>query len=152
MSTPPGVVGQGATQMSFAPLPGALQADLSAASGVLLNQLRQSITIQELLELDARGGTRYIELVRAHFGVISPDARLQRPEYLGGGSVPININPIAQTGQTGLTGGSTPLGTLGGIATAVDSGNGFTQSFTEHGIIIGIASIVTGKQIGRAHV
>ena len=118
-----------------------LLADLSAPSGVLLNQLRQSIMIQELLELDARGGTRYIEMVKAHFGVVSPDARLQRPEYLGGGSVPININPIAQTSATGLTGGSTPTGSLAGIATAVDHGNGFSQSFTEHGIIIGLANV-----------
>jgi len=120
---------------------GELVADLTAASGVVLNQLRQSIMIQELLELDARGGTRYIEMVKAHFGVVSPDARLQRPEYLGGGSVPVNINPIAQTTQTGLTGGSTPLGTLAGVATAVDHGNGFTQSFTEHGIILGFANV-----------
>ena len=118
-----------------------LQANLSAASGVLINQLRQSIMIQELLELDAQGGTRYIEMVKNHFGVVSPDARLQRPEYLGGGSTPININPIAQTTQTGVTGGSTPLGTLSGVATAVDHGNGFSQSFTEHGIIIGLANV-----------
>ena len=118
-----------------------IYADMTTTSGMLLNQLRQSIMIQELLELDARGGTRYIEMVRAHFGVVSPDARLQRPEYLGGGSVPININPIAQTAQTGLTGGTTPLGTLSGIATAVDHSNGFTQSFTEHGIIIGLANV-----------
>jgi hypothetical protein len=80
-------------------------------------------------------------MVKAHFGVVSPDGRLQRPEYLGGGSVPININPIAQTGQTGLSGGSTPLGTLAGIATAVDHSNGFSQSFTEHGIILGLANV-----------
>lgn len=97
--------------------------------------------IQELLELDARGGTRYIEMVKAHFGVLSPDARLQRPEYLGGGSVPININPIAQTSATGVTGGSTPVGTLSGVATVVDHGNGFSQSFTEHGLILGLANV-----------
>jgi hypothetical protein len=138
----------GGTNLTFvneaaaaANLPTGLKADLASASGVLLNQLRQSIMIQELLELDARGGTRYIEMVKAHFGVVSPDGRLQRPEYLGGGSVPININPIAQTGQTGLSGGSTPLGTLAGIATAVDHSNGFSQSFTEHGIILGLANV-----------
>ena len=118
-----------------------IYADLTAASGVLITQLYQSLAIQEFLQLDARGGTRYIEYVYNHFGVRSSDARMQRPEYLGGGSVPININPIAQTGQTGLTGGSTPLGTLAGVATAVDHGNGFTQSFEEHGIIIGIAEV-----------
>ena len=97
--------------------------------------------IQEFLELNARGGTRYIELILSHFGVRSPDARLQRSEYLGGGSVPININPVAQTGQTGLTGGTTPLGTLGAVATAVDHHTGFHQSFTEHGVIIGLANV-----------
>ena len=120
---------------------GTLKADLSSASGVLLTQLRTSIMIQEFLELNARGGTRYIELVLSHFGVRSPDARLQRSEYLGGGSVPININPVAQTGQTGLTGGTTPLGTLGAVATAVDHHTGFHQSFTEHGVIIGLANV-----------
>lgn len=116
-------------------------ANLSAASGVSINALRQSIAIQELLELDARGGTRYIELTKSHFGVTSPDARMQRPEYLGGGTQAININPIAQTSQTGLTGGSTPMGTLTGIGTVVDSGTGFSQSFTEHGFIIGLVNV-----------
>lgn len=118
-----------------------MYADLQQATGVSLNVFRQSIMIQDLLETDARGGTRYIELVKAHFGVVSPDARQQRPEYLGGGSVAINIAPIAQTTQTGLTGGSTPLGTLSGIGTMVDSGTGFASSFTEHGYIIGLASV-----------
>lgn len=120
---------------------GAWNADLTSASGVLINQLRQSIMIQELLEIDARGGTRYTEIIRAHFGVVSPDARLQRPEYIGGGSTPVNINPIAQTGQTGLTGGSTPMGTLAAMATVVDHNNGFNYSATEHGFIIGYASV-----------
>lgn len=116
-------------------------ADLSAATAATINQLRQSFQIQKLLERDARGGTRYTEIVRAHFGVISPDARLQRPEYLGGGSAPININPIAQTAQTGLTGGTTPLGTLSAFGTALSHRNGFTASFTEHGHIIGLVSV-----------
>jgi len=116
-------------------------ADLTQSSGVLINTLRQSIMIQELLELDARGGTRYIEMVRAHFGVTSPDGRLQRPEYLGGGSVPININPIGQTSASGLTGGTSKLGDLAGVGTFVDHRNGFTQSFTEHGVILGLANI-----------
>jgi hypothetical protein len=73
-----------------------LTANLSAASGVLINQLRQSIMIQEFLELDARGGTRYVEFLKMHFGVISPDFRQQHPEYLGGGSTMININPVTQ--------------------------------------------------------
>ncbi|WP_445772224.1 major capsid protein, partial [Rheinheimera sp.] len=78
-----------------------LFADLSSATAATINQLRQSFQIQKLLERDARGGTRYTEIVRAHFGVVSPDARLQRPEYLGGGSTPVSINPIAQTSATG---------------------------------------------------
>lgn len=119
----------------------AVFADLSAATAATVSQLRQSFQIQKLLERDARGGTRYTELVRAHFGVISPDARLQRPEYLGGGSTPININPIAQTSATGLTGGSTPVGTLSAMGNVVSSNNRFSQSFTEHGHVIGLIQV-----------
>lgn len=118
-----------------------LYADLSQATAATINQLRQSFQIQKLLERDARGGTRYTEIIRAHFGVISPDARLQRPEYLGGGSTPVIINPIAQTSGTGVTGGSTPLANLAGVGTVLASGHGFTQSFTEHGVIIGLVNI-----------
>lgn len=117
-----------------------LYADLSTATASTINQLRQAFQIQKLLERDARGGTRYTELVRAHFGVISPDARLQRPEYLGGGSSAIHINPIAQTSGTGQTGQTTPLGNLGAMATGLIRGHGFSQSFTEHGYIIGLVS------------
>jgi len=117
-----------------------LYADLSQATAATINQLRQSFQVQKLLERDARGGTRYTEIIRAHFGVISPDARLQRPEYLGGGSTPVVINPVAQTSGTGVTGGDTPLANLGAIGTAL-SRNGFTQSFTEHGVIIGLVSV-----------
>lgn len=117
-----------------------IYADLSSATAATVNQLRQSFQIQKLLERDARGGTRYTELVRAHFGVISPDARLQRPEYLGGGSTHVSVNPIAQTSGTGADGQSTPLGNLSAMATALATNNGFTQSFTEHGIIIGLVS------------
>lgn len=120
---------------------GTLYADLSSATAATINQIRQAFQIQRLLERDARGGTRYTEIVRSHFGVVSPDARLQRPEYLGGGSTPIQINPVAQTGQTGLTGGSTPLGTLAAVGTGVAQGHGFTQSFTEHGMIMGLVSV-----------
>ena len=116
-------------------------ADLSQATAATISQLRQSFQIQKLLERDARGGTRYTEIIRAHFGVISPDARLQRPEYLGGGTTAININPIAQTSATNITGGSTPVGTLAGMGTAVSRNSGFTQSFTEHGHIIGLVSV-----------
>jgi hypothetical protein len=118
-----------------------LYADLSSATAATINQLRQSFQIQKLLERDARGGTRYTEIIRAHFGVISPDARLQRPEYLGGGSAPITINPIAQTSGTSATGTTTPLGNLAAMGTGLANRHGFTQSFTEHGIILGLAAV-----------
>jgi hypothetical protein len=118
-----------------------LYADLSDATAATINQLRQAFQIQKLLERDARGGTRYTEIIRSHFGVVSPDARLQRPEYLGGGSTPINISPIAQNSSSTVTGSSTPLGTLGAIGTALATNNGFTQSFTEHGVIVGMVSV-----------
>jgi hypothetical protein len=120
---------------------GGLYADLSAATAATINQLRQSFQIQKLLERDARGGTRYTEIIRAHFGVISPDARLQRPEYLGGGSTPIQINPIAQTSGSNASGTTTPLGNLAAMGTGLAHGHGFTQSFTEHGVIIGLVSV-----------
>jgi len=122
-------------------VPSGIYADLSDATAATINALRESFQVQRLLERDARGGTRYTEIIRSHFGVISPDARLQRPEYLGGGSTPIIINPVAQTSGTGLTGGTSPLGNLAGVGTALASNHGFTQSFTEHGVIIGMVSI-----------
>lgn len=116
-----------------------LYADLSGANGTI-NQLRQAFQIQKLLERDARGGTRYTEIVRSHFGVISPDARLQRPEYLGGGTQAIGISAIPQTSATGLTGGTSPIGSLAAYGQSVGNG-GFSQSFTEHGYIIGLANV-----------
>jgi len=132
----------------------ALYADLSQATAATINQLRQSFQIQKLLERDARGGTRYTEILRAHFGVQSPDARLQRPEYLGGGSTPINIAPIAQTSGTGATGQTTPLGNLAAMGTYLAPGHGFTQSFVEHGYVIGLVSVradLTYQQGLRRH-
>ena len=114
-----------------------IRADLSAATAATINQLRQSFQIQKLYERDARGGTRYTEIIRSHFGVTSPDARLQRPEYLGGGSSPININPIAQTSETDL---NTPQGNLAATGTVTLSNHGFTKSFTEHCVILGFVS------------
>ena len=119
----------------------AIYADLSAATAATINQLRQSFQIQKLLERDARGGTRYTEIIRSHFGVISPDARLQRPEYLGGGTTSININPIAQTSGTNASGTTTPLGTLASMGTGIAHNHGFTQSFVEHGVILGIVAV-----------
>ncbi len=120
---------------------GGLYADLSTATAATINQLRQSFQIQKLLERDARGGTRYTEIIRSHFGVISPDARLQRPEYIGGGTSNISINPIAQTSGTSASGTTTPLGTLAAMGTALAHNHGFTYSATEHGVIIGLVSV-----------
>jgi len=114
-----------------------LYADLSNATAATINQLRQAFQIQKLLERDARGGTRYTEVIKAHFGVTSPDARLQRPEYLGGGSQPLNIQPVPQTGETATT----PQGNLAAFGTVSATGHGFTKSFTEHSIIIGLVSV-----------
>lgn len=114
-----------------------LEADLSTATAATINQLRQAFQIQKLLERDARGGTRYIEIIKSHFGVTSPDARVQRPEYLGGGSTRVNVSPIAQTSSTDAT---TPQGNLAAIGTSSD-GNGFTKSFTEHCLIIGMVCV-----------
>lgn len=102
-----------------------------------INQLRMAFQIQKLYERDARGGTRYIELLKSHFGVTSPDARLQRPEYLGGNRVPININQVVQQSGTGA-GADTPQGTVVGMSQTTDSNHDFIKSFTEHGYIIGV--------------
>ena len=118
--------------------PSNLQADLSEATAATINQLRQAFQVQKLLERDARGGTRYTEVVRSHFGVISPDARLQRPEYLGGGQSPVNLHAVAQTSSTDAT---SPQGNLSAYGTSVLSGHGFSKSFTEHCVIIGLVSV-----------
>jgi hypothetical protein len=118
-----------------------LYADLTTASAATINQLRQAFQIQKIYERDARGGTRYTELIQAHFGVVSPDARLQRTEYLGGGTTPIVVNPIAQTSGSGASGTATPLGNLAAVGTSSLQGVGFSKSFTEHGVIIGMVSV-----------
>lgn len=131
-----GAIATGSTALIW-DSPTGLQTDLSDATAATINQLREAFQIQKLYERDARGGTRYIEIIRSHFGVISPDARLQRPEYLGGGSVPININPVPQTSSTDAT---TPQGNLAGYGIQVGRNIGFQKSFVEHGYIIGLAS------------
>ncbi len=115
--------------------PANLHADLSQATGSSINQLRLAFQLQKMYEKDARGGTRYQEMIKSHFGVSSPDARLQRPEYLGGERVPININPVIQTSGTTTT---SPQGTVAGMSVTSDSHGDFIQSFTEHGLIIGL--------------
>lgn len=116
-----------------------IYADLSTATAATINSLRQAFQIQRMYERDARGGTRYTEIIRAHFGVMSPDARLQRPEYLGGGSSTININPVAQTGATAA--GQTPQANLAAIGVTTMHGHGFNYSATEHGVVIGMISV-----------
>ena len=115
-----------------------LYADLSSATSATINQLRQAFQIQRLLERDARSGTRYTEIVRSHFGVTSPDSRLQRSEYLGGGSSMVDISPIQQTSESTA---ASPQGTLTAQGTANLHNHGFTKSFTEHGVIIGLISV-----------
>ena len=115
-----------------------LYADLSDATAATINQLREAFQIQRFYEKDARGGTRYTEVIQSHFGVTSPDARLQRPEYLGGGKDRININPVAQTSSTDST---TPQGNLSGYGTAGFTGHRFNKSFTEHSVVIGMACV-----------
>ena len=123
----------------------ALEADLSQATGVSINDLRQSFQVQKILERDARGGTRYPEILKAHFGVTDPQMLvLQRPEFLGGGSAPININPVEQTSKTDDTGqpaDDSPQGNLAAFGTVTLRNHGFTKSFTEHCLIIGIVNV-----------
>lgn len=114
-------------------------ADLSQATGATINMLRQSFQIQKLLERDARGGSRYTEHLKASWGVTSPDFRLQRSEFLGSGSNPITVNPVAQTSGTG-TYTDTPQGNLSAFATGLGTG-GFSGHFTEHGYILGLACV-----------
>ena len=114
-----------------------LFADLSTATAATINQLREAFQIQKLLERDARGGTRYTEIIKSHFGVTSPDARLQRPEYLGGGSSPVNVTQVANTSATATE----PQGDLAGFGTVALMNHGFTKSFTEHCILIGLLCV-----------
>lgn len=147
-ASPAGVGVVTKTQAGSNPAVTGLVTDMSGAAPVAaftINQLRQSFAIQRLFEKDARGGTRYTEIIRSHFGVISPDARQQRPEYLGGTRVPINIDQVLQTSgsyeQTGVT--NTPQGTAAAYSLTNMAGSMFTKSFTEHGYIIGLAVVRT---------
>lgn len=117
-------------------------ADLSSASAVTVNALRLAFATQRMYEKDARGGSRYVEMIKAHFGVTSPDARQQRPEYLGGTRIPVNINQVVQTsattGQTTGAGSTTPQGNTAAYSVTSDVNGDFIKSFTEHGYIIGV--------------
>lgn len=115
-----------------------IHADLTDATAATINSLRLAFQIQKMYERDARGGTRYVEILKAHFNVTSPDFRLQRPEYLGGNTKKITSTVVPQTSSTDAT---TPQGNLSAYSQVSDSGSGFTHSFTEHGFIIGLASV-----------
>lgn len=112
-------------------------ADLSSAVAATINQLREAFAFQQIMEKDARGGTRYVEILKQHFGVTSPDFRLQRPEYLGGSSQRVDVSGVPQTSSTDAT---TPQGNLSAYA-QVGSRSGFNKSFTEHGVIIGLVNV-----------
>ena len=115
----------------------AIYADLSDAAAATINQLREAFQIQRLYERDARGGTRYTEILQSHFGVTSPDARLQRPEYLGGQKTELMMQPVPQTSSTDTT---SPQGNLSALGT-LSSRGGFSKSFVEHGVLIGMACV-----------
>lgn len=117
-----------------------LTTDLSAATAATINDLRSAFRLQEWLEKNARGGSRYIESILSHFGVRSSDARLQRPEFLGGGSVPIQVSEVLQTAPA--SGSSTPLAEMAGHGIAVGSNANIEYRCEEHGFIIGIMSVM----------
>lgn len=114
--------------------PSNLWTDLTQATAASINQLRLAFQIQRIYEKDARGGTRYIEILSHHFGVTSPDSRLQRPEYLGGNRMLINVNQVVQNSESATT----PQGTTTAYSLTVDTHSDFTQSFVEHGFLIGL--------------
>ena len=124
------------------PVPDNLYADLSSSSVFTVNELRQAFQIQKLLEADSRGGTRYREMLKAHFGVTSPDSRFQIPEYLGGRRIPLNITQVPQTSGTTSSGDdASPQANLAAYSQTGDSSSMFTKSFTEHGYIMGLCCL-----------
>jgi hypothetical protein len=135
-----GTIKDNASQVSSLPLNGitGVTADLTSATAITINSLRQAFAMQQFLERLAIGGSRYTEIVRSMFGVVSPDARLQRPEFLGSGTSRININPVQQTSAT--QSGGTPQGNLAAYGVVADTRHGFTYSATEHCIIIALVN------------
>lgn len=116
-----------------------LKADMSNVNSTTINELRSAFQIQKWLEKNARGGTRYIEQILSHFGVKSSDARLQRPEYLGGGKTPVTVSEVLQMSATEAT---SPQGNMAGHGLSVGSSHSFKRYFEEHGFIIGIMSVL----------
>ena len=129
------------------PQQGQLYADLSNAAGIPINDWRNYLQVQSWMELNALGGVRYPELVLAHFGVVTPDARVERAEYLGSMKVPIIVSEVLQTGQTTA---DSPQGNMAGHGIGANSRGLFKRSFTEHGWLIGILTVVpkSGYQQG----
>lgn len=123
-------------------VPSNLVADLSVATSATINQLREALALQSFYEKNARYGTRYTEILRGHFGVMSPDSRLQRPEYIGGKRIRINMQQVLQTSSTDST---SPLGNTGAFSWTIDSSESFTYSATEHCMIIGLACVRTDQ-------
>lgn len=119
--------------------PNNLYVDLATSDFVSVNDLRNAVTIQHFMEMESRGGSRYTEIIKTFFGVTSPDARLQRPEYLGGKQVPINIDQVVQTSSTNDE--PSPIGHTSGFSLTGDTDNSFTYSSTEHGMIIGLCCV-----------
>lgn len=117
-----------------------LSADLSEASSTTITELRRAYALQRWLEKMARGGSRYVEQMLHMFGVKSSDARLQRPEYLGGGKLPVQISEVLQTSRTDDN--ETPQGNMAGHGFTAGVNNGFTKYFEEHGLVIGIMSVM----------
>lgn len=115
-----------------------LGADLSTVTGATINELRQAIAVQHIFERDARTGTRYKEILKGAWGVTSPDARLDRSEYIGGHRMPINVNQVIQTSSTDST---SPQGNTGAYSMTTLSRNMCTYSATEHGYVLGLAAI-----------
>jgi len=150
LAASPGTILQGTSTGTLSGAPGSasgtnvypsnLFADLSTATGATINAMRLAIASQQFLEKDARGGTRYTELLQNHFGVHPEDARLQRPEYIGGGVSEIQTQAIPQTSATQITGSTTPVGSLSGQSVATGA-HAFSYHATEHGHIIILACV-----------
>lgn len=137
--------GSGSSNGAFEPYN--LGAIVGAGTSILasINDLRMAFAMQRVLELFARGGSRYVEMIRNFFHVIPDDASLQRPEYLGGHHIPLNISQVIQNSATSIEGSNTPLGQTGAMSKTVNAGKLFTKSFCEHGHIIGVACIRTDR-------
>lgn len=136
------------TTPDYSLVPSNLWADVSGGNvSILINDLRTAFAIQGMLELDARAGTRYQELLYSHFGTIGMDATLQRPEFLGGERIVINMSQVLQTSgtPTSSSGFDTPQGNASGFSLTQNRHHGFTKSFTEHGILMGVAVVRTNQ-------